>query len=30
MTRSSNYNTKQKDLVINEIKKHKDFAINDI
>ncbi len=30
MARSSNYNTKQKDLVINEIKKHKDFAINDI
>ena len=30
MARATNYKTKQRDLVINEIKKHKDFEINDI
>lgn len=30
MTRSNHYETKQKDIIINCIKKHKEFTINDI
>ena len=30
MTRSNHYETKQKDIIINCIKKHKEFTINEI